>query len=239
MNRAPPLNTAAGLFEVVLNTSFDSSSHHAAHGIPAWMLRPVRLVPALIAMNIAVFLGWQVIPNFFYEHFLISSQHLQMGRFWTLITSAFSHNMLLHLVFNMMVLYSFGSFLERFLGKRRFIIFYLSAAVCSSLNHCLTTTYFLKTDNPALGASGALAGMLLLFALIFPKHKILLFGIIPIPALVAAIALIGFDVFGLIAQEKGQWMPIGHGAHLGGSIFGGFYYLLYLRKHIRRRRPEY
>ncbi len=223
-----------------MNNFNESRSHYEYQPIPAWMTRPVRLVPALIAINIAVFLGWQFWGslyrgNFFVEQFLVSSEHLKMGRFWTLITSAFSHNMLWHLVFNMMVLHSFGSFLERFLGKKRFLIFYLCAAAFSSLTHCLATAFILNNDTPALGASGALAGLLLLFALIFPKHKILLFGIIPIPAIIAAVILIGFDIFGLIAQEHGEWLPIGHGAHLGGSLFGALYYVFYLRKHVRRR----
>lgn len=69
----------------------------------------------------------------------------------------------------------------------------------------------------------------------FPREKILLFGIIPLPAIVGALAFIGLDIWGVVAQAGGGGLPIGHGAHLGGAITGIIYYLLYLRPRLKRR----
>ena len=86
-----------------------------------------------------------------------------------------------------------------------------------------------SSDVPALGASGAISGLLLAYALHFPRHKILLFGIVPIPALVGVLAFVGIDLWGLLAQSRGGGLPIGHGAHLGGALAGALMYFLYLR----------
>ena len=87
----------------------------------------------------------------------------------------------------------------------------------------------------ALGASGAIAGLVLVFSLIFPREKILLMGIIPVPALFGALAFVGLDLWGLTAQAHGGGLPIGHGAHLGGALTGMLYYVFFLRRRIRRR----
>jgi membrane associated rhomboid family serine protease len=136
----------------------------------------------------------------------------------------------------MFVLWSFGILLEQLMGSRGFLKFYLIAAVVSSLAHAVTSTMLLNRppDSAALGASGAVAGLLLLFAMIFPKHKILLFGVIPIPALVGALAFIAIDLYGLFAQYEGGGLPIGHGAHLGGAFTGIVYYFLLRSRHAPR-----
>jgi membrane associated rhomboid family serine protease len=200
------------------------------------------VVYVLLALNLLVFLLWQgafrgmVPPALLLDNFLVSWQHLAEGRYWVLITAAFSHNMLFHLLINMFVLWSFGILLEQLMGSRGFLKFYLIAAVVSSLAHAVTSTMLLNRppDSAALGASGAVAGLLLLFAMIFPKHKILLFGVIPIPALVGALAFIAIDLYGLFAQYEGGGLPIGHGAHLGGAFTGIVYYFLLRSRHAPR-----
>jgi hypothetical protein len=62
----------------------------------------------------------------------------------------------------------------------------------------------------------------------------LLFFVVPLPAIVGALAFIGLDVWGLIAQAEGGGLPIGHGAHLGGAFAGILYYVLFLRRRIPR-----
>lgn len=173
------------------------------------------------------------------EHFLVSFQALSEGRYWTLLTSVYSHNMMLHFFLNMYVLFSFGSFLERFLGHFKFALFYLIAGIVGSLSHALTSWYFLgEADLPALGASGAIAGIILIFSLCFPKEKILLLGIIPLPAIFGAFLFVGLDLWGLYEQSTGSGLPIGHGAHLGGSFTGLFIYLFYIRPKILKVRHQ-
>ena len=68
------------------------------------------------------------------------------------------------------------------------------------------------------------------FSFLFPKEKLLLLGLIPMPAYVGAILFVGLDIWGLVAQTQGSSLPIGYGAHLGGAFFGVFYYFAFIRK---------
>ena len=136
----------------------------------------------------------------------------------------------------MIVLYSFGSLLERLLGWRQFTVFYLVAALISSLSHCFVSAVILgRPDEFAVGASGALSGLLLIYALLFPRHRILVFGIVPVPALLGALAFVAIDIWGLVAQSRGGGLPIGHGAHLGGAACGALYYLAVLKPRLDAR----
>jgi len=198
-------------------------------------------VPIIVGLNVVVFLAWQMAAHgdelwvFLATNFLVSTHRLAQGMWWTLLTAAFSHMATWHLLINMVVLWSFGSVLERLWGVRLFVGFYLLAAVVSSLCHCLVSTYIMGDSTiAALGASGAISGLLLSFALIFPKHKILLFAVIPIPALVGVLGFVAIDVWGLIAQGRGADLPIGHGAHLGGALCGLVFYWTYLRSRMPR-----
>lgn len=203
-------------------------------------MKPHNVIRILIAINVLVFLAW-TFPNFeiftseyMADNFLVSYDRLLEGRYWTLLTSVFSHNMLLHLFINMFVLNSFGPVVVYTLGTARFLRFYLTAGIVASLGHTLVSAYILgNPEIPALGASGAIAGMVLLFSLLYPKQKILLFAFIPMPAVVGALAFVALDVWGVVAQRGGGGLPIGHGAHLGGAL-AGFIYFLIIRKKFRR-----
>lgn len=192
-------------------------------------------VPTIIILNLFVFLFWHSNgveePLFLTRNFTVSWTLLSQGRIWTLLTSEFSHYSFLHFFLNMYVFYGFGSFIEGVLGSSRFIYFYLFAAAISSLAHSMVSAFLMhQPDLPALGASGAISGVVMLFALLFPKQKIFLFGFIGMPALIGALAFVGLDLWGLVAQVEGGGLPIGHGAHLGGTLTGALYYFFFLRK---------
>jgi membrane associated rhomboid family serine protease len=146
--------------------------------------------------------------------------------------------MLFHLLINMIVLTSFGPPLERLMGPWRFLAFYLAAGAVGSLAHALVSNFLLdRPAQAALGASSALAGVLLLFALVFPRARVLFFFVLPLPAIAAALIFIGLDIWGLFAQVEGGGLPIGHGAHLGGALTGIVFYLLAGRR-LRQRGSE-
>lgn len=204
--------------------------------VPAWTDRRLRALPVIVAINVVVFLMWLVAAHgsdlwaFLATNFLVSTHRLAQGMWWTLVTSAFSHQELWHIAINMLVLWSFGSVLERLVGWRVFTAFYLVAAVFSSASHCFVSSVLIGNDRlAALGASGAVSAVLISFALLFPRQKILLFGIVPIPALVGALLFVALDLWGLSAQTRGAALPIGHGAHLGGALCGAVFWATYLR----------
>ena len=121
---------------------------------------------------------WKLLPEaFMHQHFTVSFLALEEARYWTLVSSVFSHQLFLHILINMFVLNSFGRLLESVMGHWGFLKFYLIAGVFASLSHALASKFILGLpEQPAVGASGSIAGLILLFSLIFPREKILLLG---------------------------------------------------------------
>ncbi|HXH74483.1 MAG TPA: rhomboid family intramembrane serine protease [Bacteriovoracaceae bacterium] len=201
------------------------------------------LLKVIISLNVLVTLGWFLSGNtpwfsFMLDNFLISWTGLEEGRFWTLLTSAFSHSSLFHLMINMYVLFGFGIVLHQLLGPAAFLNFYLISGISGSFMHALMSKLFIgEPGMPALGASGAIAGIVLLFSLSFPREKLLLMGLIPIRAGWAAVLIISLDLWGLIAQTKGGGLPIGHGAHLGGALMGIIWYFAIRNKKENQVKP--
>jgi membrane associated rhomboid family serine protease len=203
----------------------EDASVHAVGGPPK-----TPVVTSLLVVNLLVFLFWsrpEVPTPIMMEHFLVSWSGLEEGRLWTVATSVFSHNLLLHLLVNMVVLLSFGKPMELLMGRGTFLKFFLGAGLVASFAHAATSRFLLeRPDLPALGASGALAGVLMLFSFSFPKARVYFLFVIPVPAILAALAFIAIDVWGLMAQIGGGTLPIGHGAHLGGGLVGILYYVI-------------
>ena len=197
-------------------------------------MSPVVLL--VLIVNAFVFGAWLALGDnrLMLENFLVSWEALEAGRYWTLLGSAFSHVGALHFFLNMYVLASFGPVVEQMMGSSRFVVFYLAAAMFASFGHSAVSAFLLgQPDLPALGASGAISGVVILFSLMIPQARILLLGIIPMPAIVGALLFVGIDIVGLVAQTEGGGLPIGHGAHLSGALAGAVTYLL-LAKHLRR-----
>ncbi|MCB0393487.1 MAG: rhomboid family intramembrane serine protease [Bdellovibrionales bacterium] len=209
--------------------------------------RPIW-VPTFLVLNTLVFGAWLLQsfsdiphftpPHFLEDNFLVSANAVLEGRWWTLLTANFSHNLGIHFLFNMIVLMNFGPIIESILGRARFFVFYMVAGTCGSLGHVAVSLFVLRDPSiAALGASGALAGVILFFSLAFPRERLYIFGLIPIPAILGAIAFVGFDVWGLIAQSHGGGLPIGHGAHLGGAAAGLVYFFIERKRRQRIYNP--
>ena len=140
---------------------------------------------------------------------------------WQLITHQFLHGGFLHIIFNMLALLSIGPFVERFLGEKKFVPFYLLCGVGSALLHMSISN---NVNIPMVGASGALFGLLALFSIIHPNEKLYVFLIpIGIKAKYMVGALIIIEVLlGLFSTSDG----IGHWAHVGGALTGITLYLI-------------
>ena len=207
------------------------------------MLLVAPAVAITIAINLVVFVLWQVaretpsVEDFMVLNFLVSGDAVTEGRIWTLVTSAYSHLEMWHILVNMFVLWSFGVTLERGWGSRRFVQFYLACSIAGSLGHWLSSAWLMHESGiPALGASGAVCGLLMAFGLQYPKATILIFGIVPVPALIAVLGLVAFDVFGLFEQTSNMRVGgIGHGAHLGGGLCGALLWYFVMRRSVPTR----
>jgi membrane associated rhomboid family serine protease len=142
------------------------------------------------------------------------------GEVWRLLSCAFLHSTtdLLHIIFNMLFLYWFGRQVEEDYGSREFLGFYLLAAVFSSLAYVAATVAGLH-HGVALGASGAVMAVTVLYAIHYPRQVVYLFFVLPVPIWALVVFLVVKDSFGFLGANKG----IGWSAHLGGAAFGFAY----------------
>jgi membrane associated rhomboid family serine protease len=154
------------------------------------------------------------------------------GQVWRLLTCAFCHDRLgiWHIVFNMILLYWFGTRLENMYGSREFLLFYLVSALAGSVAFVALALYT-GSNTPAIGASGAVMGVMMLYAIYYPFETILLFWILPVPIWAMLAGYVLFDLHPVLLALAGDRMHTGiaHAGHLGGLAFGYLYWRLGLR----------
>jgi membrane associated rhomboid family serine protease len=157
---------------------------------------------------------------------------VRSGQVWRLVTHAFCHDRsnLLHILFNMLFLYWFGREVEALYGSREFLLFYLAAAVTAGLAY-VALDFYLGISVPALGASGAVLGVTMLFTLHYPRHVILLFFILPMQMRWVMALILVWDLHPMLRTLAGEQVQTGiaHAAHLGGLAFGYCYYRFHWR----------
>jgi membrane associated rhomboid family serine protease len=144
--------------------------------------------------------------------------------FWQVFTYGFLHSDLMHLFFNMLGLWMFGSELERLWGQQRYIHFLL-AGLFSAAAAQLLVTWLTQSPVPTVGASGALFAMLLAFGMLFPNRTIMpLFPPIPMKAKTFVLVFGGLELLLGLSGASG----VAHFAHLGGML-GGWLMIRYWR----------
>lgn len=135
---------------------------------------------------------------------------------WQPATAMFLHGGWLHLIFNMIVLWSFGNQLEEIIGTKKFLQLYFISGLFGGF------LWMFLGAGPAVGASGALCGLLSAYVFISPETKVLLFFIIPMKIKNLVYGFAAFSlIFGLLSLINPVYgFGIGHFAHLGGLIGG-------------------
>lgn len=147
---------------------------------------------------------------------------------WQVITYAFLHGGISHLVFNMFGLFMFGAELERVWGAKRLLVFYFASVIVAALTQLLVAAWS-GSPNPTVGASGGLFGLLVGFAMLFPHRRIVpLIPPIPMPAWLFVVI---YGVIELFLGVTGSMSGVAHFAHLGG-ILGGWLTLRYWRGQV-------
>jgi len=153
---------------------------------------------------------------------------VEQAQVWRLVTSAFCHDRynLWHIVFNMLLLAWFGQRLERMYGSTEFLLFYLTAAVCASLAY-VGLAYYGGSKAPAIGASGAVMGVMMLYVIYYPFEQFLLFWFIPVPLWALLSVYVLYDLHPVLLALAGDRMfftRVAHASHLGGLAFGFLYW---------------
>jgi membrane associated rhomboid family serine protease len=152
---------------------------------------------------------------------------VQQAQIWRLVTSAFCHDRfeIWHILFNMLVLCWFGQRLERMYGPTEFLLFYLAATICASIAS-VALAYYNGSMAPAIGASGAIMGVMMLYVIYYPFEHFLLFWMILVPLWVLLGVYVGYDLHPVLLALAGDPMftRVAHAGHLGGLAFGFAYW---------------
>jgi membrane associated rhomboid family serine protease len=195
--------------------------------------RPLTTFPVMlsliIAVNVAVFMVEVAAGESFIERWAMVPNDVTQGRHLeTLLTSMFMHASLLHLVGNMVFLVAFGEQLEaNYLGSLRFLLFYL---LCGFAADALQIAVDPTSTVPTVGASGAIAGVMGGFIIVFPGDQIQawvlgFFGLVPTRISAGIFIVLWFLLqlisgFGGLAETSASEGGVAYFAHIGGFIAG-------------------
>ncbi len=157
---------------------------------------------------------------------------------WQIVTYMFLHSTawLGHLLLNMLMLWMFGTEVEKVWGTREFVKYYFICGIGAGLVTCLVFPH-----STTIGASGAVFGVMLAYGFLFPDRRIFFWFIFPMRAVSFILLCIGVELFSLLSLSDG----VAHFAHLGGVLFGYLYlkrvwrirqFVSELRWKLRRRR---
>ena|SRR5438132_2060426 len=194
----------------------------------------------IIGANVVVFITMWLMPTTTHDALieiigLVPFHTLQNRWLWQPFTYMFVHAGLFHIIFNMLALWMFGTELERIWGTRFFLKFYLITGIGAG---CLTVLLSLLPFAPTaslyrsniVGASGAIYGVLLAFALYFPDRQIYYMMLFPIPARIFVLIMGAVAFFSSLSESGG----VANATHLGGLLVA-YAYLTTLRKGPRIR----
>ncbi|ATA68999.1 rhomboid family intramembrane serine protease [Capnocytophaga cynodegmi] len=163
----------------------------------------------------------------FFNKYKFGIREVQRGEYMRMITSGFLHADWQHLIFNMITLFFFADVVIAYAGITHFVLVYIFSLVLGSL-----FALFFHRNEPyytAVGASGAVTGILYASILFNPQMMIIVF-VIPMPAYIFGIGYLLYSIYGM----KSRTDNIGHSAHFGGAVGGLIYALAYQPSLINR-----
>jgi len=182
----------------------------------------------LIGINVLIFAAMRILGNEFSYYVstrmsMIPAAITNYKWVWTFITYMFLHGNITHILFNMLGLFIFGIHVERQMGSREFLLYYLLtgtlAGFFSFIVYYFTGNYFVAL----MGASGALFAVELAYAVFFPDSIIYLWGILPLRAPIMVLGFTALELFFAISGRRGN---VAHLTHLAGFGFGWLYFLI-------------
>lgn len=170
-------------------------------------------VKRLLIANVAIFFLTSAVPVAY--RLMVLYPPIALSQPWRVVTYMFLHGGLGHLFFNMIGLFFFGPRLEDRLGSKGFLWLYFLSGLGGAVG-----SFLFAYQYPVVGASGAVYGVLLGFALFWPRERIYIWGILPVEAWLLAALLVGGSLW---AGISGSQSGTAHFAHLGGLAFGFAY----------------
>ena len=179
----------------------------------------------LLIVNTGIFLLDFLVPplhRFLWTFFALTADGVIHGVgipfVWQVFTYMFLHGGILHLLFNMLTLWFFGTQIERDWGTRKFLKYYFLCGIAAGV--CVVIANLLTVDLPTIGASGAIFGILVAFAVLYPNQTVLMNFLFPIKAKYMVMIYAAIEL--ILTIRPGQ-SGISTIAHLGGMAFGYIY----------------
>lgn len=191
----------------------------------------------ILAINIILFIATQLNPEFMIRTFAVFYPESPLFRPWQVVTYLFMHGGFMHILFNMYSLWLFGTVLEQSIGSKKFLVFYMLCGLGAVALHFgveavnfESASMAAKIDimrTPTLGASGAVYGLFLGYAMLYPNSILsFIFPPISLKAKWMMLIFVGIELLIGISQTTDG---VAHFAHLGGVVMGVLL-LLFWRK---------
>ena len=204
----------------------------------------------LVIINVIIFLATLVNEDFMIGTFALFYPTSPFFHWWQVVTHMFLHGGFWHILFNMYTLFIFGSVVERIIGSKKFLLFYFICGLGAvalhlgvqylqmqsymegaSLGNLVALQHIQEIKmTPTVGASGAIYGVLMGFAMLFPESRITL--IFPPITLSAKWMVVAFVAIELLTGITGTASGIAHFAHLGGMLIGWLMIFLWRKRGI-------
>ncbi|MCD6386552.1 rhomboid family intramembrane serine protease [Candidatus Sumerlaeota bacterium] len=174
----------------------------------------------LVQVFVIRLLGFKVTEGFFYLFAETPQRAIFQFMVWQFVTYMFIHGNVFHFLFNMIILWFFAPRLEVRWGTLGFVKFYFIVGIGAGLIHALVSIMTGRPLEGIIGASGALYGILLAYALYWPDDIVLVWGIIPVKVKVLVIVM---GLFAFLGSVESAQTGISHITHLGGLIVAFLY----------------
>jgi membrane associated rhomboid family serine protease len=177
----------------------------------------------LIIINVGVYLLSLLFPRTIAYLALTPYLVVRQRAIWQVVTYMFVHGGTWHILFNMLALFIFGVPLERRLGSSEFLLYYFLTGIGAGIATLAVNWYIGLAMVPVVGASGAIYGLLLAYATLYPDARLFIFGILPLRAPTAVLLFAGLELF---SQLTGTRNGVAHLTHLAGLLFGYLYFVI-------------
>ncbi|MEW6193733.1 MAG: rhomboid family intramembrane serine protease [Bacteroidota bacterium] len=216
----------------------DSRDYYRPSGFGGFTFFP-PVIKNLLLINIGVFIlqlifenisfggvpGWFILYKYFALNPLSGINQITGGEYnfqvWQIITYQFMHGDFTHILFNMFMLWMFGMEIESIMGSRKFLIYYLLSGIGAGLFQLLIPPIIGDAVGYTIGASGAVYGVMLAFAMFFPDRYIFIWFLIPIKAKYLIAILMVFEFMSVTNPSV-----VAHLAHIGGALTGLVFLLM-------------
>lgn len=210
---------------------YDREYYHESRGWSGWFSGEAPATRTIILLNVLIYLVQVFVPGLDLGRLFAAHSDQIVGQFhvWQLLTAPFLHDQrdLLHIVFNMLMLYWVGREMEAIYGSREFTLIYLTAGIFSTAVWALVDYFGPMPSRMGMwGASGAVMAVVVLFTLFNPNREVLFMFVLPVKMWVLLVLFLGVDALSLLGQLTGGGVrggggaPTAYAAHLAGAAYG-------------------